>query len=347
MTMKTPQKIISLLAGSALFAASFMNAATTDVVGYTTTTLPAGAGNLFAPAFVNNNSFMGVLTGAAAGPDSTLTLSGTMTAAAFNESSDVAGVSKGYPLYYLEVLNDTNASDSIDTEGLIIDIVSNSTSGVVVAADTSTLGIQGDEQIAIRKHLTLGDVFSGSTGLTSFTDAITIYNEDGPGTAVTHVPDGAGGFLLNSDFVTGSTDAPIYPGTGLAIANVALLTIVPTGVVKESDTQVAIYGNSVVNIISVLKPISNVVLSSDGRLNEAMEDFTDVVTQYSSDGSLLPVVPSGASQPGFVDDGSGGFLSSDFSTPVSVTVDGSSEAFAVGSTGDRVYKISGTVITQN
>jgi hypothetical protein len=44
MTMQTPQKIISLLAGSALFAASFLNAATTDPVGYVTLTVNGTSG---------------------------------------------------------------------------------------------------------------------------------------------------------------------------------------------------------------------------------------------------------------------------------------------------------------
>jgi len=41
--MKTPQKIISLLAGSALAAATFLNAATTDPVGYVTIDVLAGS----------------------------------------------------------------------------------------------------------------------------------------------------------------------------------------------------------------------------------------------------------------------------------------------------------------
>ena len=52
--MKTFPKTIALLSGAALFASSaFAESVTTGVVGYTSTTLPAGAGNLFAPSFVN------------------------------------------------------------------------------------------------------------------------------------------------------------------------------------------------------------------------------------------------------------------------------------------------------
>jgi len=73
--MKTPKKIISLLAGSALFAASFLNAATTDPVGYVTIDIKGGGTtNLVANAgLVKASSFVGI--GNVSG-DTTLTLAG-------------------------------------------------------------------------------------------------------------------------------------------------------------------------------------------------------------------------------------------------------------------------------
>jgi hypothetical protein len=308
------------------------------VVGYTSTTLPGGAGNLFAPAFINSNSFVGVLSEVDSAETSTLTVSGDLEADAFNESVDVDGVSKGYPLYYVEVLNDTNDTDGIDTEGLIIDVVSNTASTLLVAAETADLGIQGDESIAVRKHLTLGDIFSGSTGLSAYTDSIAIYNEDGPGTVVSHLPDGDGGFVLSSDFVTVSTDAPVYPGTGIVINNPDDVTITPCGTVKETDTQVVLYGGSVVNVVGVLSPISSYDVDADGRLNEALADYTDACNIYSQDGTLVPTL-------GFLDDGENGFVSSaDFVTPVSPSIDGTSQPIVITAGVGTVYKISGVSI---
>jgi hypothetical protein len=337
--MKTSKKFIALFSGAALLTSSaFAQTVATDPVGYTSTTLPAGAGNLFAPAFVNGDSYGGLIINSAAGASSTLTVSGSLASGAFDESSDVANVSKGYPKYYLEVLNDTNGGDSIDTEGLVIDIISNTGTTVLVAADTSMLGIQGDENVAIRKHYTLGDLFAGSTGLVGYTDAITIYNEDGPGTAVGHLPDGAGGFILGADFVTVSTDAPIYPGTGFVINNTGSVNIVPTGTVKLTDTQVVIYGGSVVNVVSAMKPFSSVDLASDGRLNDALADYTDAGNTYTTDGTLLASV-------GFLDDGAGGFVaSSDFVTPVTVELDGTHQPIVINAGTGMVYKVSGVNI---
>ena len=345
--MKTPTpKITALLSGAALLASLSAQAVSTNPVGYTSTTLPVGAGNIFAPAFVNADDVVGTAVGVAAGATSTITVSATLSAGAFDESVDVAFVSKGYPKYYLEVLNDTNGADGIDTEGLILDVVSNTVSGVVVGADTSALGVQGDENIAIRKHMTLSDVFSGSTGLIGFTDAITIYNEDGPGTSVGHLPDGAGGFVLAADFATITSDAPVYPGTGFVINNVSPVTITPTGAVKLTDTQVVIYGGSVVNLVSAMKPLALVDLGADGRLNDALAVFTDVGTSYTTDGTLVPAVPAGAPGAGFLNNGLGFVSATDFATPVIVEVDGTSEAIVVSASAGTVYKASGTVVAQ-
>jgi len=346
--IKTPHKFIALLSGAALLASSgSAQTVATDPVGYTSTTLPVGAGNIFAPAFVHADDVVSAATGVTAGATSTITVSATLSAGAFDESVDVAFVSKGYPKYYLEVLNDTNGGDSIDTEGLILDIVSNTASDVVVGADTSALGLQGDENIAIRMHMTLSDIFSGSTGLIGFTDAVTIYNEDGPGTQVGHLPDGAGGFVLAADFTTITSDAPVYPGTGFVINNVSPVTITPTGTVKLTDTQVVIYGGSVVNLVSAMKPLTLVDLGADGRLNDALAAFTDVGTSYTTDGTLVPAVPSGAPGAGFLDNGAGGFVSAiDFFTPVTVGVDGTSGAIVVSASAGTVYKASGTVVGQ-
>lgn len=330
---KAPLKITSILA--AFLAASTAFATTSDVVGYTTTTLPGGAGNIFAPAFVNADSFAGAISEASSGATSTLTVSGTLSSGAFDETTDVSFVSKGYPQYYVEVLNDTNAGDGLDTEGLIIDIVSNTDTAVVVGVDTSSLGVQGDEDIAIRKHITLASLFANSTGLTAYTDVITIYNEDGAGTAVSHLPDGTGGFVSNADFTTVTSDAPVYPGTGFVINNPSAVTITPVGTVKESDTQVVIYGGSVVNIVSCLKPVSSFDMASDGRLGDALGDYTDVCTPYSTDGSLT----AGTS---FLDNGANAFVSGvDFFTPVTANVDGTSDALVVSAGSGTVYKASG------
>jgi hypothetical protein len=338
--MKPTSFFFCLSTSSLLAVASTLGAATTNVVGYTSTTLPAGAGNLYAPAFVNEDSFVGTLDGVTVGSTSVLTLSSSVDPGSFDDQDASAGppATKAYPLYYVEVLNDTSP-DGLDTEGLVLDVVSNDANSVTVAADASSLGIQGDEQIAIRKHLTLGDVFSGSSGLTGFADVITIYNEDGAGTAVSHNPDGSGGFFLgNGFFDTETTNAPVYPGTGFVLNAVGEVTIVPTGVVKETPTQVSVFGGSVVNIVAVMKPVTSVSLSSDGALNDAIADFSDVAATYRTDGSLTADVA-------FNDTGSSFVVANGFfDTPTDPSVDGTFQPVVINALSDTVYKVSGNVI---
>jgi hypothetical protein len=332
--MKSPHILTMFLAASAL-ALTSVNAQTTvtsDVVGYTTSTLTGGVGNIYAPSFVRNASASGALTSVTSG--TTLSTNATLSPAVFNETTSVSGVSKGYPRYYVEFTNDSDSDDGFDTAGLIVDVVSNTSTDIVVSSDVTALGVKGDESFVIREHVTLGSLFSGSTGLGAYSDAITIYNEDGPGTAVTHISDGAGGFLLN-DFTTSSTDAPIYPGTGFVINNPSNVSITATGTVKESPTQVSVYGGSVVNIISVMQPKSSVSLGSE--LHTSLVAYTDVCTPYTTDGSLTATT-------GFMTTGSGSFVETDFITSASPTVDGTSQGIVVSAAVNTVVKLSGNDI---
>lgn len=330
--MKTPRSISMFLAASTLAASSVFAQVTSDVVGYTTSSLAGGSGNIYAPAFVNSASATGSLTSATSGATSTLATDASLSENALNETTSVTGASKGYPRYYVEITNDTNSSDSLDTTGLIIDIVSNTASNVVVGANVSTLGLQGDESFVIREHVTLGSLFAGATGVPGYTNPITIYNEDGAGTAVTHLPDGVGGFVLNSDFVTVSTDAPIYPGTGIVINNPNAVGITATGSVKESPTQVVVYGGSVVNILSSMQPKSSVALGDE--LHSSLGAYADVVTPYSTDGTL-------SAQASFLTTGTGFVLNSDFVTATNPTVDGTSQAFVVNAASGTTVTLAG------
>ncbi len=334
--MKSPHILTMFLAASAL-ALTSVNAQTTvtsDVVGYTTSTLSAGSGNVYAPAFAKSPSISAVLTSISSGSSSTLSTATSLSSGAYDETSDVTGVSKGYPQYYVEITNDTNSSDSLDTEGVILDIVSNSSTAVVVGVDVSALGLQGDEAFVIREHITLSELFANST-LTGYADAVSIYNEDGPGTAVAHVADGAGNWLLISDYTTSSNDAPIYTGTGFVLNNSADVVVTAVGAVKETATQVPVYGNSYVNILGSMKPLTSATVASE--LLDGLTAYGDVCTPYSLDGTLT-------GGDAFVSTGTGFVSTSDYTTPVTPTVNGTREAFVVNAGTATVVKISGNTL---
>jgi|GEM_PF-2197474 len=325
--MKIYTKTISLLAAAAVFTLSSATAVTTGVVGYTSTTLPAGVGSIFAPSFINADSVVGVITGETSGATSSLAIA-NLADAAYSQTGT-------YPAYYLEVLNDTNGADGLDTEGLILDVVSNSVSAIVVGADAAAVGVNGDEQIAVRKHLTLGDIFANATGLVAFSTPVTIYNGLTEGSIETFLPDGAGGFVA-SDFVTPATDAIVYPGTGIVVNNSAEVVVTVNGTVKETPTQIAVYGGEV-NFVGALKPLTSFDMTSDGALDSSFVAFADPITQYS-DGTLVPTNT-------VLTDGAGGVLEEDFVTPGTLVLSSPSAAVVITPPGDRVYKSTGTVVS--
>lgn len=140
------------------------------------------------------------------------------------------------------------------------------------------------------------------------------------------------------DFVT-PADPVIYPGTGFVINNPNDVTLVTTGNVKETDTQVPIRGGSAVNIVTPMKPVSAFDMSSDGRAVEAFEAYSSVFTQYSF-GDLIP-------HNAVLLNLDGNFVKgSDFVTPASLIVDGTAEGIVINTIHDTVYKASGMVIPE-
>ncbi len=318
--MKNSTKTIALLSSAAFFALSNAVAVTTSVVGYTSTTLPAG-NSLFAPAFVNPTSAAGVLSGVSAGETSSLTVSG-LSSGAFDEGAN-------FPLYYVEILNDTNLSDSIDTEGLILDIISNTESSVTVGADVSGLGLVGDEQYVIRKHLTLTDLTDGATGLSNF-DGATIYNASAPGSVDSYLYNGGVWQEFDGAFVD-RPNVVIYPGTGFVFSLQGSVTLVVDGEVKETATQVPLYANQP-NFVGVMKPLANFDMDSDGAVQDALVNFEGLTTYQ--DGNLAPT-----SVLVYNDDIVDGSLQ-----PTSLVVDGTKDSLVISVQTSKVYKVSGTVI---
>jgi len=318
--MKTPTKFIALLSGAALLSSSaFAESVSTGVVGYTSTTLPAGVGSVYAPAFVNADAAAGVLSAAAS---TTVTVS-SIVAGAYDEGAT-------FPAYYLEILDDTNGADGFDTEGLILDVVSNTGTVVTLASDAVALGVQGDEQYRIRKHLTIADLTAGATGF-AFFDAVSLYNASSIGSIDSYFFDGAGGWFDGG--VNYYNDAVIYPGTGVVFNTQGAVTLTATGSVKETATQVPLYAGEV-NIVGVMKPVVAFDVESDGEISSALSLF-DGLTQYEA-GTLAV---ANVALLGFAD-----LLTSDGTTLSPVVIDGTNEAMVLSVSSSSVYKASGTTV---
>lgn len=274
-TMKNPTKSLVLLTGAVLFSLSNINAVETDPVGFVTIDLPAGNSTLAMP-LVTANAFAGETTGIAEGGGETVfTFSGGLSAGAYDEGTS-------YPTHYLMI---TTAGAN---QGVVLDVISNTATTVTVASEVVTsLGLSSTETVVVRSHTTVGDIFTGATGLTGFVDSLSFFNDDG--SQDTYLWSG-------TNFVDGgfaSQDArPVYPGQGLIFFCGAPVSIVNTGSVSTTPVQIPVYSGSAVNFVGTVTPSDNlsdgttpVTLGSLG-FGSQLTGFVGSVKFFSADGAL-------------------------------------------------------------
>lgn len=235
-------------------------------------------GNIFVPGLINTPAFVGPITAATDNADpiaDTLTVASSLTANAFNELPAVI-TPPAVPVraaYYVEI---TQAGAN---QGVVIDIVSNTSSVITLASDISALALAGTETIAVRKHVTLASAFaSAEANLSLFSDNCTFYNPDGSNETYYFIGGGVWSSNLADD--DGST-RPIPPGTGLILTTAADVALTVAGEVKTTDIVVQIAGAGVVNIVGSVNPLvgSTDLIKNLGYAN--MAAFSDNITLYA------------------------------------------------------------------
>jgi hypothetical protein len=266
--MKKSFKFFTVLSGAALLASSHLTAesVSTNPVGYRSTALPSG--NIpFAPSFVHAVSYTAQAGGIAENADSsTVTLiDGAMPVGVYDESAM-------YPVYYLEI------TEAGSDQGYVFDVISNTATTVTVAGLlTSDFSLGGDESVAIRKHMTIGDVFQGAA-IKAYADSVKFFNEDGSDSLFFW-----DGLMWTPDFVENHSDRPVYPGHGFMVTLAAPVDLTITGAVKTTATKVPVYAG-VINFIASLAPAD----SSLGELGfvSVLQAYADSVKTFSQDGML-------------------------------------------------------------
>ena len=125
-----------------------------ETVGYNTSTVPAGKMTMVSFPLLKQEVYSGTFTSKNGGVL-------TSSTSSFDASLISAKNYAGEPLYFIEITSDSNA-----TSGLIIDILS-ATSTTVTVSTGDAASLSGTDSFKIRKYLTLGDVFgaSNSAGL--------------------------------------------------------------------------------------------------------------------------------------------------------------------------------------
>ena len=266
--MKKPLKTLALLSGVALLASNHIAAETvsTDPVGYRSTALPSG--NIpFAPSFVHANSYNAQTGGIVENAESsTVTLvDGAMSVGVYDEGAT-------YPVYYLEI------TEVGSDQGYVFDVISNTATTVTVAGLlTSDFSLSGDETVAIRKHMTIGDVFQGAA-LQAYADSVQFYNEDGSTSQFFW-----DGLMWTPDFAANHSDRPVYPGHGFMVTLAAPSNLTLTGTVKTTATKVPVYAG-VINFIASLAP-SDAIIGELGFVS-VLQAYADSVKMFSQDGML-------------------------------------------------------------
>lgn len=194
----------------------------------------------------------------------------------------VAGLSSGAfdgGLHYLEILNDTNGADGVDTEGLVLDIASNTDTSITIVGDLT--GVNGDEAVLVRKHVTLVELFPDATGFSAGgTDSLTLYTESGPITYIYFMGD----FFL-SGVGTPSNDVVVYPGTSVVLNTSGSVTFTTYGSVKVTPTQVPIYGG-VVNLVGYIQPVGPIDITG-ADYTAGFDTGTAALTTYVNNAGVF------------------------------------------------------------
>lgn len=237
--------------------------------GYTSSTIPAG-NNPFAPGLTHDDTHSATMIGIVeSGTDTTISFApSSFTAAEFD-----AGTL--YPLYYLEITDPGAAGN----QGYVFDVLSNTDFKIVVPVRLGTdFGLSGTEQITVRKHMTVGDLFESATGLAAFSDSVKFFHDDNTTTSLFW-----DGTNWTPDFATDHSTFPIYPGSGFLTVFGGEVNVTVFGAVKTTPTKVPVYGGAI-NFVSGLTPVDTTV--GDLNLVPSLAPFSENIKMFNQDGTL-------------------------------------------------------------
>jgi hypothetical protein len=236
---------------------------TTDPVGYCNVTVAAGGG-VAAPVFVKP----AVYTGTAGFSGTQLSATG-LTANSYGPTSfnDRPNAAR----YYVEITSGSYA-------GYTFDVTGNSSNSITVAGLPAELDGQSNVAIALRPHTTLGDLATASSGLTDYSDALTLYYSNNLKSSYFYTGSG----ILGDDYSTPCNQVVIYPGNGVLLNNGAIANFAQAGVVKTTPTVVSIPSGE--SLIAPVNPMGARI--SDLNLAPVLDPYTAAASLVSTTGNL-------------------------------------------------------------
>ena len=263
--MKIKIVILGLMAGSIF---SHAQTVSTPIVGFENRSIPVGT-SAHGHGFVLPSVFQGTASSVSA--NSLAVASPSFTSAAFAPVD-------GLPSHYILIT-------SGPSEGLVIDILGNTTTALSVGAG-DLASVSGTPNFVVRPHVKISNIFNGNTDLQDYTDTVTVYNSDGSTTTLLRDSSASTGWINADTFA--AVDSIIYPGQAYLL-NASTGGVVRTvGTVNPNKVVVPIF-SGLVNLVSLSNPSSGKDLQNAG-LGSGLIDYTDTVVTLSSDGNLNQVV---------------------------------------------------------
>lgn len=195
--------------------------------------------------------------------------------------------------HYVEILSDGNALHT----GMILDIVSNSASGLQVEVPAGFVP-GGATTYAIRKHVTLGELLGDGSGVAANEDLVLLLDQNGAD--VNAVYQGAGVWVDALNPATNLSSWVLYPGQGFFFLPSDMRTLTIGGgaisYVKEGQTRISLT-SGVPTLVGLINPLVSTdpldAIFSTTAVNTlstfgltGMSPDTDIAVRLSDDGVL-------------------------------------------------------------
>ena len=270
---RLPLALFAIAVLSAGFDSQGQTTVATNPVGYNTLTLPVG-NSPRVNTFVQPTAFQGIASAITSASDSVITVSGTgaiLSTGSFNETASG-------PVYYLEVLS----SDS--TQGLIADVIANTSTTVTVDANLAALGVSGTATFCVRPHTTLSSLFPATSGFTAGVDEIELFFPNN--TSQTYLFTGSGDAWVNASTAADAGSQIVYPGQGFIVIVQTAKTVPIFGTVKPGQTQVPLYPG-IINLVGTINPmVSGTQTLSNFGFPGSLAQGQDSVQPFYDNGQL-------------------------------------------------------------
>jgi hypothetical protein len=321
MNMKKLNVALAILV-AAVMAGNAGTTVTSDIVGYTKSSFPAGA-SAFGVGFVKPTTFQGV-------PTQLSKVSSTRSTMTFSGSNFVGlgPTSDGLPKNYVEIIDGPLA-------GYNADILSHTATVLTISADFSSLIVK--PTIVIRQHVRASDLFNGNTSLVDYTDTIVLNNPDGSQSSLLRDSSSSTGWIDAGTF--SAADLIIYPGQAFLLNTSGSGEFTFSGLVKKTPTAIPLYSASG-NFVSYSNPSASPSLQGMNLGTDfgGSEEYVSTVGTFSTNGNFDQTAAylwAGAAGGGFIDPGT-------FAPPAGVTVPGLS-AVIVNVASDSVWIVPAPV----